>query len=102
VYYALDEREKKGILDRLEAEGKKGKPNVQRFKGLGEMNPLQLRETTLARETRRLVQLTLEGEDGADNSEKTEKTIDMLLAKARAGDRKEWMMKEGNRAEVEV
>ncbi|HEY9423067.1 MAG TPA: DNA topoisomerase IV subunit B [Thermoanaerobaculia bacterium] len=102
VYYALDEREKKGILDRIEAEGKRGKPNVQRFKGLGEMNPLQLRETTMARETRRLVQLTLEGEDGEDNSEKTEKTIDMLLAKARAGDRKEWLMKEGNRAEVEV
>ncbi|HEX6898495.1 MAG TPA: DNA topoisomerase IV subunit B [Thermoanaerobaculia bacterium] len=102
VYYALDEREKKGILDRIEAEGKKGKPNVQRFKGLGEMNPLQLRETTMARETRRLVQLTLENEDGADDSEKTEKTIDMLLAKARAGDRKEWLMKEGNRAEVEV
>ncbi|HSG38634.1 MAG TPA: DNA topoisomerase IV subunit B [Thermoanaerobaculia bacterium] len=102
VYYALDEREKKGILDRIEAEGKRGKPNVQRFKGLGEMNPLQLRETTMARETRRLVQLTLEGEDGEDNSEKTEKTIDMLLAKARSGDRKEWLMKEGNRAEVEV
>ena len=60
VYYALDEREKKGILDRIEAEGKRGKPNVQRFKGLGEMNPLQLRETTMAPETRRLVQLVLE------------------------------------------
>jgi len=96
VYYALDEREKKGILDRIEAEGKKGKPNVQRFKGLGEMNPLQLRETTMARETRRLVQLVLDGEKDPA------KIIDMLLAKARAGDRREWLMDVGNRAEVEV
>ncbi len=96
VYYALDEREKKGILDRIEAEGKRGKPNVQRFKGLGEMNPLQLRETTMARETRRLVQLTLEGENDPA------KIIDMLLAKARSGDRREWLMDVGNRAEVEV
>ncbi|HEV7507268.1 MAG TPA: DNA topoisomerase IV subunit B [Thermoanaerobaculia bacterium] len=96
VYYALDEREKKGILDRIEAEGKRGKPNVQRFKGLGEMNPLQLRETTMARETRRLVQLTLEGEKDPST------IIDMLLAKARSGDRREWLMDVGNRAEVEV
>ena len=96
VYYALDEREKKGILDRIEAEGKKGKPNVQRFKGLGEMNPLQLRETTMARETRRLVQLVLDGEHDPT------KLIDKLLAKARAADRREWLMDVGNRAEVEV
>jgi len=100
VYYALDEREKKGILDRLEAEGKRGKPNVQRFKGLGEMNPLQLRETTMARETRRLVQLVLE--DVSDPPKDPAKVMDMLLAKARAGDRKDWLMAIGDRAEVEV
>jgi topoisomerase-4 subunit B len=100
VYYALDEREKKGILDRLEAEGKRGKPNVQRFKGLGEMNPLQLRETTMARETRRLVQLVLE--DGSDPPKDPAKVMDMLLAKARSGDRKDWLMAIGDRAEVDV
>jgi topoisomerase-4 subunit B len=100
VYYALDEREKKGILDRLEAEGKKGKPNVQRFKGLGEMNPLQLRETTMARETRRLVQLVLDGE--GEPTKDPAQVMDMLLAKARAGDRKDWLMAIGDRAEVEV
>jgi topoisomerase-4 subunit B len=108
VYYALDEREKKGVLDRIEAEGKRGKPNVQRFKGLGEMNPLQLRETTMARETRRLVQLVLDAENGADGQEEkdprddADKIIDMLLAKARAGDRKEWLMQVGDQAEAEV
>jgi topoisomerase-4 subunit B len=96
VYYALDEQEKKGILDRIEAEKKRGKPNVQRFKGLGEMNPLQLRETTMAPETRRLVQLVVNSEDNPDAQ------VDMLLAKARAGDRKEWLMTTGNEAEVEV
>jgi topoisomerase IV subunit B len=96
VFYALDEREKKGILDRIEAEGKKGKVNVQRFKGLGEMNPLQLRETTMAPETRRLVQLEIH--DGDD----TDAMIDMLLAKNRAADRKEWLTEKGDRAEVEV
>ena len=96
VYYALDEQEKKGILDRIEAEKKRGKPNVQRFKGLGEMNPLQLRETTMAPETRRLVQLFIDGEDTPDA------LIDMLLAKGRAGDRKEWLMLTGDKADVEV
>ena len=94
VYYALDNSEKQGVLDRLEAEKKKGKVNVQRFKGLGEMNPLQLRETTMAPDTRRLVQLTIE--DGDD----TNQIMDMLLAKKRAGDRKTWLEEKGNMAEV--
>jgi topoisomerase IV subunit B len=99
VFYALDEQEKKGILDRLEAEKKRGRPNVQRFKGLGEMNPLQLRETTMAPETRRLVQLVLDPVGAADTADAV---IDRLLAKARAGDRREWLMATGNQAEVEV
>lgn len=76
IYYALDEAERDGILDRLVAEKKRGKPQVTRFKGLGEMNPPQLRETTMDPNTRRLVQLTL-GEDFAETSE----MMDMLLAK---------------------
>jgi topoisomerase-4 subunit B len=94
VYYALDDHERDGILQRIEAEGIRGKVNIQRFKGLGEMNPLQLRETTMNRDTRRLVQLLLVAEDGADA------TIDMLLAKNRAGDRKIWLTEEGNKAEI--
>ena len=94
VYYALDEAEKQGILDRLEAEKKKGKPNVLRFKGLGEMNPLQLRETTMAVDTRRLVQLTM------DDPILTESRMDMLLAKKRAGDRKTWLEEKGNLLEL--
>jgi topoisomerase-4 subunit B len=94
VYYALDDHERGGILQRIEAEGIRGKVNIQRFKGLGEMNPLQLRETTMNRDTRRLVQLVLTAEDGADS------TIDMLLAKGRAGDRKIWLTEEGNKAEI--
>ena len=96
VYYALDDSEKQGILARIDAEKIKGKVNIQRFKGLGEMNPMQLRETTMAPDTRRLVQLVLEPGDSTDM------TIDMLLAKARAGDRKEWLTREGNKAAVEV
>lgn len=94
VYYALDESEKQGLLDRIAAEKKKGKVNVQRFKGLGEMNPLQLRETTMDPDTRRLVQLTIEA---ADN---TNQLLDMLLAKKRSADRKSWLEERGNLAEV--
>jgi topoisomerase-4 subunit B len=93
VFYALDEDEKNGILDRLTAEGKKGKPNVLRFKGLGEMNPMQLRETTMNPDTRRLVQLRV------DDFEQTREVLDMLLAKKRAGDRKDWLEAKGNQAE---
>ena len=96
VFYALDEAEKAGILDRIEAENKRGKIQVTRFKGLGEMNPLQLRETTMAPDTRRLVQLTID--DFAD----TESLMDMLLAKKRASDRKQWLESKGNLAEVVV
>ena len=94
VYYALDDAEKKGVLDRIEAEKIKGKVNVQRFKGLGEMNPSQLRETTMNPDTRRLIQLSLE--DGVA----TDQHLDMLLAKKRAGDRKTWLEEKGNLAEV--
>ncbi len=94
VYYALDEDEKQGVLDRIEAEKKKGKVNVQRFKGLGEMNPLQLRETTMAPDTRRLVRLVLDAGDG------TNQMLDMLLAKKRASDRKAWLEEKGDLAEV--
>ncbi len=94
VYYALDDSEKAGILERIEAEKKKGKVGVQRFKGLGEMNPLQLRETTMARDTRRLVQLRIE--DGDD----TNQVMDMLLAKKRSSDRKSWLEQKGNLAEI--
>jgi topoisomerase-4 subunit B len=96
VFYALDEDEKKGILDRLEAEKKRSKINVQRFKGLGEMNPLQLRETTIDPNTRRLVQLTI------DDVVQTMEMMDMLLAKKRATDRKDWLEMKGDRAIVAV
>lgn len=94
VFYALDEDEKQGLLDRIKAENKRGKIQVQRFKGLGEMNPKQLRETTMARETRRLVQLTLGGDGEAEH------IMDMLLSKKRASDRKEWLELKGNKAEI--
>jgi len=94
VYYALDEDEKEGVLDRIAAEKKKGKVNVQRFKGLGEMNPLQLRETTMDPNTRRLVQLTI------DEITPTLEIMDMLLAKKRSGDRKVWLESKGNHAVV--
>ncbi len=94
VYYALDEAEKQGILDRIKAEKKRGAIQVTRFKGLGEMNPMQLRETTMATETRRLVQLVVE--PGDDSNE----AMDLLLAKKRAPDRKEWLESKGNLAVI--
>ncbi len=103
VYYALDEAERTGILERIEAEKKRGKVNVQRFKGLGEMNPIQLRETTMAPDTRRLVQLEMaEQEADADNSgsDETFELMDMLLAKKRSSDRKAWLERKGDQAEL--
>lgn len=94
VFYALDESEKKGVLDRIEAEKICGKVNVQRFKGLGEMNPMQLRETTIAPDTRHLVCLTVEQDD------ETYHMMDMLLAKKRAADRKAWLESNGDLANV--
>ena len=94
VFYALDEAEKQGVLDRIAAEKKRGRVSVTRFKGLGEMNPGQLRETTMAPETRRLVQLLVEP---GDNSAML---LDMLLAKKRSSDRKAWLEEKGNLADV--
>ncbi len=94
VFYALDDDEKEGILERLS--NKKAKINVQRFKGLGEMNPLQLRETTMDPNTRRLVQLTI------DDDEQTNEMMDMLLGKKRAEDRRAWLQAYGDQADVEL
>ncbi len=94
VYYALDDSERDGIIERIKAERKNVKINVQRFKGLGEMNPLQLRETTMDPDTRRLVQLSIEA---GDNSHEM---MDMLLAKKRAADRKVWLESSGDLAKV--
>ena len=94
VFYALDEAEKEGVLDRIAADKKRGNVVVQRFKGLGEMNPKQLRETTMDPETRRLVRLTL------DSSIRTQETLDMLLAKKRSGDRRAWLEKKGHEASL--
>ena len=94
VFYALDEAERQGVLARIEAEKLKGKINVQRFKGLGEMNPSQLRETTMNPDTRRLVQLTVDDEESATEQ------MDLLLAKKRAPDRKVWLETKGNLAEI--
>jgi topoisomerase-4 subunit B len=94
VFYALDDDEKKGTLDRIAAKKLRGKVNVQRFKGLGEMNPLQLRETTIAPETRRLVRLTVEPGDD------TNEVLDLLLARKRAPDRRRWLEAKGDLADL--
>jgi topoisomerase-4 subunit B len=94
VFYALDDAEQQGVLDRIEAEKLGGKVSITRFKGLGEMSPGQLRDTTMAPETRRLVQLTVAAKDD------THKVMDMLLAKKRAKDRRQWLETKGNLAEV--
>ena len=94
VFYALDEAERLGVLDRIKAEKLKGQVNVQRFKGLGEMNPSQLRETTMNPDTRRLVQLTIEEDDDTTGQ------LDLLLAKKRSPDRKIWLETKGNLADI--
>ena len=94
VYYALDEAEKESIIERIKIAGKNSKISVQRFKGLGEMNPSQLRETTMNADTRRLVQLTL------DSNENTNHLMDMLLSKKRSPDRRVWLEDKGNLANV--
>ena len=96
VFYALDDTERDQVLKRIEKENPRTRPTVTRFKGLGENNPSQLRETTIDPRTRRLVQLTI---DGADN---TDQLMDMLLAKKRASDRREWLEQKGNLADVQV
>jgi len=96
VYYALDDAEREKVIQRIAADNARTKPVVTRFKGLGEMNPLQLRETTIDPRTRRLVQLTLAAADETDS------LMDMLLAKKRAPDRREWLEQKGNLADVVV
>ena len=93
VFYALDDAEREGVLDMIQTEKTKGKVSVTRFKGLGEMSPIQLRETTMLPETRRLVRLTVDAKD------RTDQVMDMLLAKKRASDRREWLQKKGNLAD---
>jgi topoisomerase-4 subunit B len=94
MFYALDDEERKGIYERIAAEKKRGKVSETRFKGLGEMNPLQLRESTIDPDTRRLVQLTI------DSHSATSKVMDMLLSKKRAPDRKAWLEDKGDLATV--
>ncbi len=105
VFYALDEPERESILKRIQTKKKHGKINVQRFKGLGEMNPVQLRETTIAPDTRRLVQLVIDqqgaDEDGQGAEQRVFEMMDMLLGKKRAPDRRRWIEAKGNMREIE-
>ena len=94
TWYALDEQERRGVMDRIAAEKRKGKVSTTRFKGLGEMNPLQLRETTMAPDTRRLVQLTV------DSPEETDTLMAMLLCKRSASQRRAWLESKGDLAEA--
>ena len=94
VFYALDDAEKRVTIERIASDRKRGRVVVQRFKGLGEMNPRQLRETTIAPETRRLVRLTVEADDGTDER------VDLLLSRKRAPDRRRWLETKGDLAEV--
>jgi topoisomerase-4 subunit B len=96
VFYALDEEEKRILLERIEKEKIRGAVHVTRFKGLGEMNPSQLRESTIHPDTRRLVQLT------SDDAAMTKSLMDMLLSKKRASDRKSWLEQKGDLASLEV
>jgi len=96
VFYALDEEEKSLLLERIANDKLKGAVNVTRFKGLGEMNPAQLRESTIHPDTRRLIQLTVDDDDA------TRALMDMLLAKKRAGERKSWLETKGDLASLEV
>jgi topoisomerase-4 subunit B len=96
VFYALDEAERDATLKKIEAQNSRTKPSVTRFKGLGEMNPSQLRETTIDPSTRRLVQLTVDAKDDTDQ------LMDKLLAKKRASDRREWLEEKGNLADVQI
>lgn len=100
VFYALDDEERQIILDRIEKDKIKGKVSIQRFKGLGEMNPLQLRETTMAPDTRRLIRLTLDDDIADDESSLTDELMGKLLAKKRAADRKSWLEDQGDLATV--
>ena len=95
VFYALDEAEKNAVISRIKRDKLRGNINVQRFKGLGEMNPSQLRETTLDPVTRRLVQLSLDDEENAVA------VFDRLLKKKTVDDRREWISENGKIKDVE-
>ena len=101
VFYALDDSERNTIIKRVERRKRHGKINIQRFKGLGEMNPAQLKETTIAPDSRRLVQLSI-NDGSCETEEDVYEVMDMLLGKKRAKDRKKWIETEGNIKEIEL